>query len=689
MYLSNLRVPKYFFGLLWILALVGSARAASSTDDAVLFLAPDRAEDAPQSAPRREAAVTRSRRVRINWQSLAPSTSPPGSETLPPIVLNLFDDKIARALPTRRVSRTANSFIWHGQIEGLKHGQVTLAVEGGVMAGSIEMDRQFFQIRHAGGEDYLIREIDPRRFPREGNPRPVSLPRSARDGVPAKAADSSTLIDLMVVYTPAARVEEGGTAAMNALITLAIAETNTALSRSNVNARLRLVHRQEIAYTESGDFDIDLDRITNQNDNFMDSVQTLRDAYGADVVTLMAADNPDLCGLAWLMTTESNSFENLAFNVVARTCATGPLYTFGHELGHVMGLQHDRVDESSNGVFAYSHGYVNPAQGFRTMLGVQSSCSGCTRIQNYANPSVLHNGVPTGVSQSSPQSADAASSLNAVIDTVANWRQSVLALPAVDFDGDGKSDVGIYRDGVWSIIRSLDSGNTVFGLGGPTWTPVPADFDGDGKADIAAYLNGAWIIQRSSDNTTVVVGHGGPGYVPLPGDYDGDGKADVATYLDGIWSIKRSSDNGITTVGHGGPGFTPVPADYDGDEKIDVAVYLNGTWVIKRSSDGGTTVAGHGGPTFTPVPADFDGDGKADVAVYVNGTWSIKRSSDGGNTIVGHGGPTWTPVPADFDGDGRVDITVYLNGAWSIIQSVDSSIAVVGHGGAPTDVPLN
>jgi len=258
-----------------------------------------------------------------------------------------------------------------------------------------------------------------------------------------------------------------------------------------------------------------------------------------------------------------------------------------------------------------------------------------------------------------------------------------------DFDRDLKADVGIYRDGVWSILRSSDGGNTVVGLGGPTWTPVPADYDGDGKADIAAYLNGTWVILRSSDNQTVVAGAGGPTFVPVPGDYDGDGKADVAVYSDGVWSIIRSSDGGNTVIAHGGPGWTAAPADYDGDGKTDVAVYLNGAWSIKRSSDNGITVVGHGGPAWIPVAADYDGDGKADVAAYTGGAWSIIRSSDAGNTVVGHGGPAWTPLTADYDGDGKTDITVYLNGAWSIKRSSDNTIQVVGHGGGPTDIPLN
>jgi hypothetical protein len=124
----------------------------------------------------------------------------------------------------------------------------------------------------------------------------------------------------------------------------------------------------------------------------------------------------------------------------------------------------------------------------------------------------------------------------------------------VDFDKDGKSDVAIYRDGVWAIRRSSDIGTTVIGLGGAADIPVPADYDGDGTTDEAIYLNGLWTIKRSSDSAVITTSFGAPSFTPVPADYDGDGKADTAIYSNGVWSILRSSDGGNTVVGWGGPG---------------------------------------------------------------------------------------------------------------------------------------
>ena len=79
-----------------------------------------------------------------------------------------------------------------------------------------------------------------------------------------------------------------------------------------------------------------------------------------------------------------------------------------------------------------------------------------------------------------------------------------------DFDGDGRSDSTVYRDGTWFVLRSSDGGATATGWGGlPQDIPVPEDYDGDGKVDIAVYRDGTWFIIRSSDSGVMGIGWGG------------------------------------------------------------------------------------------------------------------------------------------------------------------------------------
>jgi len=47
-----------------------------------------------------------------------------------------------------------------------------------------------------------------------------------------------------------------------------------------------------------------------------------------------------------------------------------------------------------------------------------------------------------------------------------------------DYDGDGKTDQAVYRDGVWFVLRSSDGGGMAITWGGaPQDIPMPADYE--------------------------------------------------------------------------------------------------------------------------------------------------------------------------------------------------------------------
>jgi len=267
-----------------------------------------------------------------------------------------------------------------------------------------------------------------------------------------------------------------------------------------------------------------------------------------------------------------------------------------------------------------------------------------------------------------------------------------------DFDGDGKTDVGIFRPsaGEWWINKSSTGQTSAAQFGSGTDKFVSGDFTGDGKADIAVFRpsNGNWYILRSEDGSFFSFPFGTNGDIPVPADFDGDGKADPAVFRPsaGTWYINRST--GGTAIGQFGQnGDVPVVADYDGDSKADIAIWRPsaGEWWIQRSSTGAVVAAAFGNSADKPVQGDYSGDGKADIAIWrpASGYWFILRSEDSSFYSVPFGTTGDVPAPGDFDGDGKFDTAVFRPsaGTWYINRST-AGVAILPFG-TTGDAPVS
>ena len=461
--------------------------AASMEDDSLgalrpyLFFSPKNTDDIEA---RQALTIVRSRFVEIDFSLLSNPqenfAAEPDREI--PLVLNLFRSTEFSALIYKISKNRSGSYSWYGKLKDVPMSQVVLVVKDGKVYGNISKPNFTYQIRHISGGIHAIYEIDPSKFPPDGEPIiPILKPNSSSlpsdkkkknekitnktkikdqtqnssnvkfgydsngdlfmgnvtgsdfiahpydsKSFPTTQSDDGSVIDLLVVYTPEARVQEGGTSAMESLIDLAESETNAAYANSGVTHVVDVVAKQEISFSESGlGFS---GMLSSAQNGSITGLHDLRDTHGADLVVVLVKGDGSLCGLGYLMQTVSSSFAPFGYSVTATSCATGN-YTFGHEIGHNMAARHDRANDNTDGApFNYNHGYVNTIQNFKTIMGTGSN----TRIQHFSNPDVSFLGAPTGIAEGNALAADNRKAFNNVALTTSNFRESNQQVASID-----------------------------------------------------------------------------------------------------------------------------------------------------------------------------------------------------------------------------------------------------------------
>ena len=341
--------------------------------------------------------------------------------------LDLFPDVGVKARVDRS-ARTGSGRYLQGRVSG--DGDMSLVLHGTVAVGKIQAGGHSYSLRPAlpgtlgasGGRDipgrrlHIVERLDPAALPPPAPPVPMpegmAGANRATSAPPGRPATGDGTIDVMVVYeAEGTEALYGGESGVRAFIDLLVAETNLALEESGATARIRLAHRQAVAYRPSAAMGEDLDRLRDPGDGHLDQAHALRDQHAADLVHLLVARASDSCGVAYLLTADVPEAERYGFSVSAAVCnAYG--HTFAHEVGHNMGLHHDRyvAGQNRNLLFRYAYGYVNQAafrpdataaRRWRTIMAYSSQCSangvGCRLLRRFSNPDLSYADDPMGV----------------------------------------------------------------------------------------------------------------------------------------------------------------------------------------------------------------------------------------------------------------------------------------------------
>lgn len=278
--------------------------------------------------------------------------------------------------------------VWTGSIRGSTTGRLTMVRIGDVISGKIDISDSVFSIGYVGNGVHVIERKLQQTYPQELTPRRQTPPVSkARPDVPPLSSCAPQTLDVLVVLTRPVMKAFGGYDAARTVVELARVETDTAFQHSGIQHRLRLVGVDSTTYADEGNIDTDLDRLHEPADNQLDDVILSRDKLKADVVSLWVRSTDrgrSACGLGYVIDQPALGAAD-AFFVVRSDCATG-YYSFGHELGHNLGVEHDRVNASVKTALPYAYGYQDPDNGFRDVMAYNCK-GGCERVQFYSTTS--------------------------------------------------------------------------------------------------------------------------------------------------------------------------------------------------------------------------------------------------------------------------------------------------------------
>ncbi|MFQ3190991.1 MAG: hypothetical protein ACI936_002127, partial [Paraglaciecola sp.] len=397
--------------------------------------------------------------------------------------------------------------------------------------------------------------------------------------------DDVIVVDLMLLFTQNI-VDTFPGDMTQTLMEHLVFKANQTFFNSHINMRLRLVHSQFTDYTNPSSI-VALNQLQNafdddpntDTDPSLESLASLRDTFGADVVSMIRThdlNEREVCGIAMFPNPDVDYLVNVSN--VGISGGSNCIDTFTHEIGHNFGAGHQRVNGDPQGAEAAAGALIVKGK-FNTIM----SSIGTGDINRdfglaiFSNPDITCATVPCGDTNIANNTAtiNNFAQLNAAL-RVARTQTDVPSLLTSVSDRDGDTVLDVSDVFPFDPTEYLDS--DLDGVG-DNEDVFPSDFNEQQDTDQDGIGDNA---DSDDDNDGIDDLTDALPFDPLETiDTDADGVGENADQLDN--DFQETKDNDQDGIGD--------RADLD-DDNDGVPDYFSPTrlieteaWVVSAGSD--------------------------------------------------------------------------------------------------------
>jgi hypothetical protein len=265
--------------------------------------------------------------------------------------------------------------------------------------------------------------------------------------------------------------------------------------------------------------------------------------------------------------------------------------------------------------------------------------------------SIVNGGVPRGI-----ESGETLVEASATMFNVSTWTGAKL------------------DEAQWMLVGDIEEPARMPLFGAARATPIAGDFNGDGRTEIGVFLDGEWFIDINGngiwDEDDLWASLGADGDLPVVGDWDGDGKDDI-----GVFGAAWAGDPRAIRREPGLPQALNKPKALAKNVPPDKQDAPLGKRMVKVSVQGALRadlidhVFNFGVTGDHAVAGDWAGNGVDCIGVFRNGVWHLDVNGDGlfdsaVDRRADYGRRGDVPIVGDWNGDGLDELGIYRDGEW-------------------------